>query len=566
MAEISEFTIENITEMITAIRGDNHNAKKYALSNLHTIAKVLGPQRTREELIPYTIEASDYDEEEYGKIAEEFGKMLQMIGGEDEISVLLQPLRFLCENEDNDVRNPAIDSIVSLIKGCSDSAKSKFFSPLIKSMATDSWYALRSSSACIICRSILLFNQPEQAVFSSLLLSLSSDSIVLVRKTLASQLPTFIFSLQGTTPSTNQKLVETLYQIITVFSKDEAAAVSIEIPSVLAAISSNYSIFSNSFSYILSTSELLLSGPWQTYASFLLSIPSIYNVFIKFDSGISESQLQQIRAFLKETIQNANLSDQREVKTAAARIIAFIWKSKCLSLDSFSSFVSTITSDHSEVVRKVGVESLGEMTPEAVPDAPRELLESTFSKLMGDLSLDVKIATLTSIAKTGAIATAKIGRSTSDLIKFTNWRTRKSICAALVLISQRLSAAEFDAGFLPLLSTLLSDEAADVRTEAIKIGKVLADNYGNDWKDTSLLPIIERLAGSKDYLLRQTAAVSIIKMGFSDQCQKLLNNLANDPVPNVRLTLARELPKDSPLLQSLLNDPDSDVSACANKH
>ena len=65
MAEITEFTIENITKMITAIRGDDRNEKKHALSNLHNIAKALGPERTRDELIPYTIEASDYDEEEY---------------------------------------------------------------------------------------------------------------------------------------------------------------------------------------------------------------------------------------------------------------------------------------------------------------------------------------------------------------------------------------------------------------------------------------------------------------------------------------------------------------------
>jgi len=564
MTEISKFTIENITEMITAIRGDNHNAKKHALSNLHNIAKALGPQRTRDELIPYTIEASDYDDEEYAKIAEAFGRMLPLIGGEDEISVLLQPLHFLCENEDTDVRNPAINAIVSLIKGCSDAGRSKSIPPLVKSMATDSWYALRSASAGIMCRSLSLFNQSEQEVFSTFLLSLSTDSIVLVRKTLASELPNFILSLQGTTPSSN--IIDTLFQVITTFAKDEAAAVSIEIPSTLSVLSANYTIFPNSFSFILTTSRLLISGPWQTFAAFLLSLPSTFGIFIKPDSGLTQENLEQTRELIKDAALNGLIHDQSEVKISASRLLPFVWQSKCLPLEEFSNVVDTVITDRSESVRQIGAESLGEMTPDSVPDAPRDLLESALVKLMGDISLDVKVAALTAIAKTGAVATTKIGKGISELIKFANWRTRKSICSALVLVSSRISAAEFDTGFLSLFTSLLGDEVGDIRIEAVRIGKILAENYGNEWRDNSLAPIVEKLAASKDYLLRQTAANAIIKMGLSEKCQKSLTNLARDLVPNVRMVVARELPRDSPLLQKLQKDPDSDVSACANKH
>jgi HEAT repeat protein len=65
--------------------------------------------------------------------------------------------------------------------------------------------------------------------------------------------------------------------------------------------------------------------------------------------------------------------------------------------------------------------------------------------------------------------------------------------------------------------------------------------------------------------MRKTAISAIIKLGLEAELAELIQKAADDPVANVRIVLAKELPRNSELLDRLKRDPDPDVADYASK-
>jgi HEAT repeat protein len=70
---------------------------------------------------------------------------------------------------------------------------------------------------------------------------------------------------------------------------------------------------------------------------------------------------------------------------------------------------------------------------------------------------------------------------------------------------------------------------------------------------------------SGDFHVRKTAISAILKLGLEVQLADLIQKAAEDPVANVRIVLAMELPRNSEVLNKLKADPDRDVADYASK-
>jgi serine/threonine-protein phosphatase 2A regulatory subunit A len=64
----------------------------------------LGPERTRNELLPYVVELLEDDEEILVQIAESLGNMLDTVGGPTQAESILKVLEKLCAIEEISVR------------------------------------------------------------------------------------------------------------------------------------------------------------------------------------------------------------------------------------------------------------------------------------------------------------------------------------------------------------------------------------------------------------------------------------------------------------------------------
>jgi serine/threonine-protein phosphatase 2A regulatory subunit A len=75
-----------------------------SIRRLSTIALALGPQRTRDELIPFLQDQLDDEDEVLLVLAEELGGFVEYVGGKEHAYVILGPLENLAAVEETLVR------------------------------------------------------------------------------------------------------------------------------------------------------------------------------------------------------------------------------------------------------------------------------------------------------------------------------------------------------------------------------------------------------------------------------------------------------------------------------
>jgi len=93
-----------IAMLIDQLKDDDVKLRVNAAGNLVRMAAVLGPDRTRNELIPYIINLTDDDEKVVAVIAEKIGDLCIYVGDFKNIHFLLQPLEALASVEDVNTR------------------------------------------------------------------------------------------------------------------------------------------------------------------------------------------------------------------------------------------------------------------------------------------------------------------------------------------------------------------------------------------------------------------------------------------------------------------------------
>ena len=78
-----------IAELIDELKTDDTQKRLNSIRRLNTIAEALGPERTRDELVPFLTESID-DDEVLLVLAEELGKFTPHVGGRQFAFHLLQ--------------------------------------------------------------------------------------------------------------------------------------------------------------------------------------------------------------------------------------------------------------------------------------------------------------------------------------------------------------------------------------------------------------------------------------------------------------------------------------------
>ena len=327
--------------------------------------------------------------------------------------------------------------------------------------------------------------------------------------------------------------------ILPTLAKDDSAAVAIEVPVSLSLIApTNYDL-------ALKASETIYKTDiWQAKSVLISYIDSIFKD-------------KPPKDFLKQIISTAQVDQENVIRASIARQIPFIYKSGCIPFDQFQQFVMSLISDSENCIRIAVAEALGR-----TPATKSSFDENSLTALLSDEELEVRMEALKSVAISGK-AISSAAKNLKDLITLSNWRIRKGVVSLLPKIANIYDQKKFNSEMLPILKSLLNDEASHVRNEATGILVDLVKKYGDKWEKSSLFPLINDLAASSDYMLRKTAIEAITAISCFDQFSAVLENLSKDSVPNVRMVLARSLPRNSSLLEKLKNDVDQDVKDCA---
>ena len=121
-----------IAVLIDELKNDDIQLRLNSIRRLSTIARALGEERTRKELIPFLSENNDDDDEVLLAMAEELGVFVPYVGGVEHAQVLLLPLETLCTVEETCVRDKAVESLCRIGTQMKGSDLVDSFVPLVK--------------------------------------------------------------------------------------------------------------------------------------------------------------------------------------------------------------------------------------------------------------------------------------------------------------------------------------------------------------------------------------------------------------------------------------------------
>lgn len=121
-----------IAVLIDELKNEDIQLRLNSIRKLSTIARALGEERTRKELIPFLTENNDDDDEVLLAMAEELGVFIPYVGGVQHAHALLPPLEALCSVEETCVRDKAVESLSRIGSQMGESDVVDWFIPLLK--------------------------------------------------------------------------------------------------------------------------------------------------------------------------------------------------------------------------------------------------------------------------------------------------------------------------------------------------------------------------------------------------------------------------------------------------
>jgi len=142
--------IAPIAILMDELRAEDVQLRLNAIHRISTIALALGPDRAREELIPFLKDSIDDEDEVLLALAEELGRSFEeYIGGPQYAHLLLGPLENLSTVEETLVRDKATESITKVSNVLSQQQMEQYYIPLLKRLSAGEWFTSRTSSAAL---------------------------------------------------------------------------------------------------------------------------------------------------------------------------------------------------------------------------------------------------------------------------------------------------------------------------------------------------------------------------------------------------------------------------------
>ena len=191
---------EDALHTIEKLRSDDLPLRVEAARKLSTIAVALGPQRTRDELLPFLSDGVDDEDEVLEAIAISLGKLVPHVGGPEYASSLLHPLELLLAVEENVVREKAATSAISISKSMSNKDYTTDFVGMIGRLATKEWFTARISACTLIPVAFPQMNSnPEmQNQYLQYFASLCKDDAPMVRRIASRNLGPLLYKVVET--------------------------------------------------------------------------------------------------------------------------------------------------------------------------------------------------------------------------------------------------------------------------------------------------------------------------------------------------------------------------------
>ncbi|KAG0159312.1 hypothetical protein PDIDSM_6834 [Penicillium digitatum] len=549
-----------IAVLIDELKHDDVLLRLNAIHRLSTIALALGPDRTREELIPFLDDSVEDEDEVLTALSEELGNFTEYVGGAEYGHVLLSPLENLAAIEEPLVREKAVESLNKVCEQLSESQVEEYFVPLVLRLSKADWFTSKVSATG-------LYSTPYKKATPALQQSLRQhfgalvhDETPMVRRQAANNLAKFVKEMQS------QVVIDEIIPLFQYLASDDQDSVRLLTVDILIAIAEEIPKEQQPSHGVLLTSlrNLFEDKSWRVR----YMVADRYEKIAKavHEEVVTRDMVPAFVKLLKDT--------EAEVRTAiAGQIPGFCHLiDRDTLLNEIMTSVEDLVSDPSQHVRA----SLGTQISGLAPSWARRSktiahLLPMFSQMLKDEFPDVRLHIISKLEQVNKVIGIQLLSQSLlpaivQLAEDKQWRVRLAIIEYIPLLASQLGVEFFDEQLSDLCMGWLGDTVFSIREAATENLKKLTEVFGVEWSKASIIPKVMAMGQHPNYLYRMTTCFAVSTLTpvvnleiIENSLLPILERLVTDEIPNIRFNVAksyavliatlRRLPADKTLVE-----------------
>jgi len=543
-----------------------------SINRLVPVARHLGPERSRTELIPFLQEFLEGDNDEaHTAVARQLGELVPFVGGSAHGALVLPLLEKLCGEEEVVVRDAAVASLVVVCPLLRKEDLVGKFIPLIKRLSGNSWFATRVSSCGMIAPAYAALSDKENDVRTELrgiYGNLCNDETPMVRKGAYVHLGDFAVKVgKGFFRSDILPILKAL----ATDAMDAMRVLTLDVMGTVAEILDGAEFDSSLLPLIEALED---DTSWRVRQALSKNIPLLCRHVTPLSA--TTKLLPLFVKLLKDK--------EAEVRQQGAMVLSDLGG----EIKGFESLLSpvleTLATDPILTVRVALAKALVPMVRRFSKENAVKVLIPLLKQLAKDEAYDVRSSVLAEVDKLGETldpaALLSILPLLLELSKDAKWRVRAAVVDKSSVLAKHLGVKKFEKQMQAIIIGSLSDHVYAIREKAcIQVGAIVG-HFGGKWASEKLFPAVFSLYDKNaNYLHRMTCLLlvqHVTAQCTADIIEKhllpLVLTAVSDEVANVRVAAAKTLgvigpkleskvtsAKITPALKKLQTDTDSDV-------
>ncbi|KAJ7932389.1 armadillo-type protein [Mycena leptocephala] len=518
--------IAPIAILMDELRSEDVQLRLNAIHSVPTIALALGPDRAREELVPFLQDSVDDEDEVLLALAEELGRNFEeYIGGKEYAHILLGPLENLSAVEETLVRDKAAESITKVAVVLSQAQVEEYYIPLLKRLSQGEWFTSRTSSAALYPAVYAKVSPGIQEDLRKGFAALGSDDTPMVRRAAAKWLGPLL------THFSPQHVLSDGLPIYRRLQSDDQDSVRLLTVEDLIAIAQRMSPAEVKEQLLKQIRHSIGDKSWRVR----------YMAANHFNELADAVGVELVREELTAQYVQLLKDNEAEVRTAAAGQIPGFSKllDKDVILARIVPCVRDLSTDTSQHVRAALANQI-KSTPLFL-----QLLKDDFPEVR--LNIISKLETVNDVIGIDRLSETLLP-AIVELAEDKSWRVRQAIIEYIPLLANQLGKPFFDEQLGNLCMSWLGDTVFSIREAATVNLKKLTEVFGVEWAKVQIVPKVMGMGQHPNYLFRMTTVQAITTIGpslsleivRSDIIDPLLQ-LATDAIPNIRFNVAKSL-------------------------
>ncbi|KAK4940990.1 protein phosphatase 2A structural subunit [Elasticomyces elasticus] len=528
-----------IAVLIDELKHDDVLLRLNAIHRLSTIALALGPERTRDELIPFLDDSVEDEDEVLTALAEELGNFIEYVGGPEHGHVLLAPLENLAAIEEPLVRDKAVESLNKICEQLSERQVEDYFIPLTIRLSKADWFTSKISATGLYVTPYKKASQASQQGLRTQFGHLVHDETPMVRRQAANNLAKFVKEVPVSVVI--DEMIP-LFQHLASDDQDSVRLLTVEV--------------------LISIAEVIPKEQQPSHGVLLTALRSLFEDkswrvrymvaerFEKIAKAVNEEVVTRdlVPAFVKL------LKDsEAEVRTAIASQIPGFCNllDRETLLNEIMTSIEDLVSDPSQHVRAALGTQLSGLAPILGKEETISHLLPMFLQMLKDEFPDVRLHIISKLELVNNVIgidllSQSLLPAIVQLAEDKQWRVRLAIIEYIPLLAKQLGMKFFDEQLSSLCMGWLGDTVFSIREAATQNLKKLTEVFGVEWAKRSIIPKVIAMSEQENYLYRMTTCFAITTLApvvsleiIQDSVLPMMNRLVSDPIPNIRFNVAK---------------------------